>query len=189
MRRLLVALLLALSGVVLGQLPAHACSCVVQTPVDQMKHANDVFVGTVTSKARVAAGVTYVVAVERVYKGSVSNPAKVTTGADSASCGVDNLVADRRYVFMGAASGDAIEINLCGGTAPATTRKLDQVTALFGAGKAPAAAPDPDPVSATITRVDDTKPVSFARLAAPGGALLIVGLLGLFLLRRMSRAR
>ena len=47
-RRLLAALILAGCGVVLGQLPAHACSCVSGTTQSHTKQASDVFTGTVS---------------------------------------------------------------------------------------------------------------------------------------------
>ena len=188
MPRLLVILLLALSGVMLGELPAHACSCVNQNTQDQVKKASDVFVGTVTSRTRTGSAVTYDVSVEQVYKGEVTSPATVTSAASSASCGLDSLLADKRYVFLGTAQGDSVEINLCGGTAPATERKVGQVTRILGAGTAPSTPPDPAPARASITRVDETTPATFSRLAAPGGALLLIGLLGLVLLRRLARS-
>ncbi|CUR55649.1 conserved exported hypothetical protein [metagenome] len=189
MRRMLVILLLALSGVLLGELPAHACSCVTQTTQDQVKRASDVFLGTITTRSKADDKVTYEVDVERVYKGDVTTPATVTSAGSSASCGLDSLAADKRYLFLGTAQGESVEVNLCGGTAPATARKVDRISTILGAGSAPATPPDAEPVQATITRVDDSQPASFSRLAAPGGALLLVGLLGLFLLRRVARSR
>jgi hypothetical protein len=188
MRRLLVALLLALSGVVLGQLPAHACSCVAQTTQAQLKRATDVFAGMVTSQAKASNVITYEVTVERVYKGEVTSPVAVRTAGDPAACGLGSLVADKRYVFMGAVQGEMVEINSCGGTALATTKLNNTVSAALGAGTAPTPTPEPTPPTASITRVDQATPTKFSRLAAPGGALVLVGLFGLFLLRRTARA-
>jgi hypothetical protein len=79
--RLVAALVLAGSGVVLGQLPAHACSCVAGTTQTHTKAADEVFTGTITevTSARKPGGrrgatMTYDVKVERVYKGDLASP-------------------------------------------------------------------------------------------------------------------
>ncbi len=189
MPKLLVVLLLALSGVVLTQLPAQACSCVSQDVPAKVKGATAVLLGTVTDRVQATDKVTYQVAVEKVFKGSAATTVTLSTGAQSSACGLDNLVAERRYVVFGTVQGEVIEVNSCGGTALASVRLLTSVTGVTGAGSAPTPAPPPEPVTATLTRVDGTEPVSFSRLAAPGGALVIVGLLGLLFLRRLTRAR
>jgi hypothetical protein len=189
MRRLLVALLLALSGVVLTQLPAHACSCVVSGTPTQIKNATTVLLGQVVSSSRTGKSLTYVVQVERVYKGVASTSVTLRSPSTRAACGVTNLVADRRYVIFGTQQGDVVEVNSCGGTSPMTSKLVSAVTGILGAGTDPQSSPDDQPTTATFTPVDGTDPTTFPRLAAPGAALVIVGLLGLLFLRRVGRAR
>jgi len=189
MRRMVVALLLALSGVVLTQLPAHACSCVVNDTRGDIRNATTVLAGTVTAKTPAANTLTYEVRVDRVFKGTAAETVTLRTAAQPAACGLDNLAVDRRYVVFGTQQGAVVEVNSCGGTAPMASPVTTTVKKVLGAGKAPTPLPDPAPITATITRVDQTEPASFQRLAAPGGALVIVGLLGLLFLRRLGRAR
>ncbi len=189
MRRLLATLLLALSGVVLTQLPAQACSCVGGGLQAHVKGASTVFTGTVTDKQAGGRTLTYTVAVERVFKGSAPAEATLRTAAQKSACGLDTLVADRRYVVFGTKQGDVIEVNSCGGTAQATTALVTRVSGLLGAGSSPIPTKPDEPTTATFHRVDETTTASLSRLAAPGAALVIVGLLGLAFLRRLNRRR
>lgn len=188
MRRVLVSLLLALSGVVLTQLPAEACSCVAgQTLTVQTRRASDVLVGTVETVRRHQGSVSYDLQVERTFKGTATSVVRVRTPARGASCGL-TLVADRRYLVIGTRQGRLVEVNSCGGSKPASTVLLARVTRLLGAGTTPVPPPTPPP-AATYTTVDAGVPTRFARLAAPGAAVALVGLLGLLLLRRLGRPR
>lgn len=189
MRRMLVALLLALSGVLLTQMPAHACTCVESDTAGHIKNATTVLLGTVTSSRKQGKTLTYVIQVERVYKGVAATSVTLRTPATKGACALDDLVADRRYVFFGTQQGDVVEVNSCGGTAAASARLLTSVTRVLGAGTSPESSSDSGPVTATFTRVDGTAPTTFPRLAAPGGALVIIGLLGLLFLRRVGRVR
>ena len=188
MPRLLVALLLALSGVVLTQMPAHACTCVKNDTPAHIENATTVLLGTVTSSARDGKTLTYDVQVERVYKGAAAASVTLESPSTKKACALDTLVADRRYVVFGTQQGDVVEVNSCGGTAPTTDRLLTSVTGELGAGTSPESSPDSQPTKATFTRVDESDPTKFPRLAAPGAALVIIGLLGLLFLRRVGRA-
>ena len=186
-RRLLVALVLACSGLVLTSLPAHACSCVHQTVKQQAKAADAVFRGVVTKapkpgkKDQVR---TYSVTVDRVYSGSlVTDSVEVTSAVHSATCGI-TLDADKRYIFFARERGAQLKVNLCGGTDRATTTLTHKVVSLLGDGKQPQ---PPAPRQATFTRADDADPPALTRLMAPGGALLLVSLLGLAVVRRRAR--
>lgn len=189
-RRLLAALVLAGCGVVVGQLPAHACSCVTTSTQAQAKAAHDVFTGTVTdvTRERGAGGAvtrTYDVQVERVYKGDVATAtARVASSGDGASCGLGGLVADRRYVFFAKSGGAGLSANACSGTARASDRLVSKVERLLGEGRVPVA---PAPETAVFTRVADSGPPTLTRTAAPGLALILVGLLGLVVVRRVAR--
>ena len=192
-RRLLAALFLAGSGVVLAQLPAHACSCVSTPTQVQSKRADDVFSGTVTDATSTKSGRrvttwTYDVAVERIYKGDVAtSTVQVTSqgGGKGSSCGLGRLPADKSYVFFAQAAGSELSADVCGGTAPASGRLEKLVERVLGDGHTPAA-PEPAPEKAVFTRVVDASPTALSRLAAPGVALVLAGLLGLFVARRLG---
>jgi hypothetical protein len=188
--RFVAALLLAGVVVVVGGLPAHACSCVASSTQDDVKSTPDVFTGTVTDITRSGSArrgtVTYDVAVQRVYKGNVSSDrVSVTTARDAGQCGLGDLRADRRYVFFAKPSGTALAIESCSSTGPARAGLVATVERLLGAGRDPS--PPAPPTTAQFTRVADSRPASVTRLAAPGVALVLVGLLGLVVVRRLAR--
>lgn len=189
--RLLAALVLAGIGVVLGVLPAHACSCASATTQTQTKDANDVFTGTVTAvmaarktDGQRGANMTYDVEVDRVYKGDVSSSeVQVTSEKGAASCGLGRLIADERYVFFTKSDGTELSADSCGGTARATDKLVTKVERLLGDGRGPV---PPEPEKAVFTTVADATPPSLTRLAAPGVALVLAGLLGLVVVRRLG---
>ncbi|HEY3016857.1 MAG TPA: hypothetical protein VGJ41_17210 [Nocardioides sp.] len=191
MRRMLAALLLALTGVVLTQMPAHACTCVRSNTETHIKNASAIFVGTVTAvhKKKGAKTLTYDVDVEKIFKGTVSDPVTLQSPTNVDKCALDDLLADHRYLIFGTAQGGLVEVNSCGGSEPLSPTLLQQVVKVLGNGTIPGATEPEPPSEATFERVDDDEPTGFGRLAAPGGALVIVGLLGLLLLRRVTRVR
>lgn len=136
--------------------------------------------GTVTEPD--AGTTTAVVEVDRVFKGEAMQRERVTTANQAAACGV-SLVADERYLVIGRRTDASIDTASCDGTVPLrsdTIRRLRQVTG--SRGTAPTAVEAPS--EATMSRLDDGDPPTFTRVAAPGAALVIVGLLGLVLARR-----
>jgi hypothetical protein len=188
--RFLAALVLAGVVVVVGGLPAHACSCVATSTQDDVKAADDVFTGTVADVARSGSArrgtVTYDVAVERVYKGAVrSDRVSVTTSRAASLCGLGDLRADHRYVFLARTSGSELTIRSCGSTGPAHAALVGKIEKLLGDGRDPS--PPPPPQQAEFTAVAGSRPPSVTRVAAPGVALVLVGLLGLVVVRRLAR--
>ena len=188
--RFLAALVLAGVVVVVGGLPAHACSCVASSTQSDVKAADDVFTGTVTDVATTGSArrgtVTYDVAVERVYKGGVrSDQVSVTTSRAANLCGLGDLRAERRYLFLARASGSELAIESCSSTGRATGELVAKVEKLLGDGRDPS--PPAPPTKAEFTTVADSRPTSVTRLAAPGAALVLVGLLGLVVVRRLAR--
>jgi hypothetical protein len=193
--RLLAALVLAGAGVVLGQLPAHACTCATASTQAQTKGASDVFTGTITAVRREPTGgakggekrgatMTYDVEVDRVYKGDIAASAvEVTSDASRSRCGLGRLPADRRYVFFAESEGTTLSASRCGGTAPAGDRLVHQVERLLGDGRGPV---PPEPEHAEFTMVGDADPPTLTRAAAPGLALVLAGLLGLVVVRRVG---
>ncbi len=173
MRRLLATLLLALSSVVLTQLPAHACSCVKNDSVEkQVKRADVVFAGRSQGGKIVA---------DTLWKGDlVTTTVRVTT--PSGSCGLD-LKADRRYLVLAQTTKGSLVADACSGTRRATHSSVKQVAKVLGKGESlgPASGEDFQP---TYKQTDTGDPTSLTRLAAPGAAAILVGLLGLLLVRR-----
>ncbi|MCW2765012.1 MAG: hypothetical protein JWO11_971 [Nocardioides sp.] len=192
--RLLAALLLAGSCVVLTTVPAHAaCSCRGATTQSHTKNAQAVFTGTVTaavstrkSGGQQGATFTHHVTVDRVYKGDIAS-VDVQVATDSATrsnCGLGKLTADKRYMFFVRGGSDVWTAESCGGTAPASAKLVSQVERLLGNGRP---ATPPEPQRAVFTNVSDGEPATLARAAAPGVALVLVGLLGLIVVRRVGR--
>jgi hypothetical protein len=183
-RRLVAALALAGCGVAVGTLPAEA-----GTQADA-KRASAVFTGTVTDVARTPrrgaqpVTVTYDVLVDRVYKGGVgTETVQVKSARTSKTCRRLVLAPEHTYVFFVEAAGSAFTADTCSGTAGATGRLLAKVQRMLGDGRLPVPA---RPEQAVFTRVADAEPATLTRLAAPGVALVIVGLLGLLVVRRVG---
>ena len=183
-RRLLAAVALAGCGVAVATPPA-----VAGTQADA-KGASAVFTGTVTdvSVARPQGGqpatATYDVQVERVFKGSVSTETvQVTSSRSSRACERLVLDPDRDYVFFVENDGSSFTPDTCSGTGPAGGRLVAEIRQLLGEGRPPVPA---QPEQAVFTRVADAEPPTLTRTAAPGIALVLVGLLGLVVVRRVG---
>jgi hypothetical protein len=125
------------------------------------------------------------VKVDQVYKGDLTS-LRLTVKSEATPCGLTDLTADNRYLFFVRANGSNLLANLCGGTGPATSVRTQKIVALLGPGTTPNP-PTPDP--ATFTRVADAQPRSLTTMAAPGAALLLVGLLGLMVFGALGRSR
>lgn len=179
---LLLAFVAALFAVVSVQAPAYACSCAAQTMKQQIDRADVVFVGEVVGSTVVDQTMTYDVLAERVFKGELeSAQTQVSTSSSTASCGLGEIADGERYLFLTQAG----QTNLCSGSAPASTDALERVQRQLGVGTR---VEPPAPEAATRTKVEDSDPQQFTRLAAPGAALVLLGLLGLAVVRRMGRA-
>ena len=187
LRRLLIALLLACPAVVLSPVTADAaCSCQAGNVRQSAAAADVVFSGALTRQTLDSEQATYEVAAERLYKGSVTT-ADVEVVSPRDGCGLGRLQVERRYVFFVTESGAEFMTNQCSGTTLANEQAVASVQRVLGAGQDLTTPPPPEPEAAEFTKVADAEPETLSRLAAPGAALVIVGLLGLLLVGRLSR--
>lgn len=141
--RLVLLTVLVSSGLLVagGAGPASACSCAYQHPADFVDGADEIFAGTLVSMAdptarevmRSTDPVAYTVAVDAVYRGRVESAAVFESAMSGASCGLEGMVVDRRYVFFVSTDGSHRTASSCGGTAPATTGLVNAVERLVGA--------------------------------------------------------
>jgi hypothetical protein len=185
--RALTALALALTGLVLAApAPAFACRCQVGDLDRQVARADAIFVGTVDEVSGIRRGQAfeYTVTAREAFKGTVDREVLVTSKASSAACGLGALQAGTDYVFLVNGTAAPYTADSCSGSGPAAPRRLQKLEAVTGPARAII---PPAPETATRTRVEDSPPGSFSRLAAPGGAVAIVGLLGLVVVRRLAR--
>lgn len=188
-RALLSALLLA--GSLLVATPGSA-TAVPDTRCPQSRAgldqltigANDVFTATVDKRTGQGGTVVYDVTVDRVFKGDLDTvEASVSTPAAARACGLPDLRTDTEYVFF--TTGADLETTSTSGTAQATDARVGRVERLLGPGRSVAPV---EPADATFERVGGER-TSFERVAAPGAALVIVGLLGLLLVAGLGRRR
>ena len=184
--RLLALALLAGGVVAVSAAPALAdCPAPQQKTLEQHTMvAHAIFTGTVTHREVQGDDRVYTVDVERVYKGDVPAEATVTTPAKAAQCGL-RLDADADYVFLATDTDGDLSVDSRDGTSAATDARVAHLEGLLGPG---APATEPEPATATFTLVAGEK-ASVSRLAAPGLALVIVGLLGLLLAAALGRRR
>jgi hypothetical protein len=193
LQRFVVLLVLGLSAVVVAQAPAQAaCTCRRPPLPQQVNDADAVFSGTVTmASGPTASGkrqiMSYDVKVARVYKGDITSPrVTVKSDADASKCGLTGITAETRYLFFVRAHEANLLANRCGGTRPAKSTRTQKVVALLGPGITPI---PPTPEKAAFSRVADADPLPLTRIAAPGAAMLLLGLLGLMILGALGRSR
>jgi len=202
LRRLLTTLLGAAIAALMitGAGPAHAAkpakrapACPPVTVRDSTKAAMAVFSGTVTDVQRSertdgqpGAMYTQAVTVDLVYQGQrqiSTETVQVQTDRNKNACSLGALAVNTEYMFF-VTGGQPWVASGTSGTRPSNEHVVAQVERLLGAGSPPI---EPTPETATFTPVDTSEPKSFTRLAAPGGALVLVGLLGLLVVRGVSR--
>jgi hypothetical protein len=205
LRRLMTLLLgaaIAAFVVFLSGVPAHAAKPHKRTPLcpavtvrDSSTAAMAVFDGTVTEverqpRADGLPGAIYLqtVTVDLVYQGSISTETvQVQTDRNRAGCSLGALTVDQEYMFFVTGTGAPWVASGSSGTRPSSDTVVAQVVRLLGAGAPPI---QPTPETATFKPVDTSDPGSLSRAAAPGGALILVGLLGLVVVRLVrSRSR
>ena len=189
------ALLAALGAGVLLLLapPAGAApECPVVTVQDSSKAARAVFSGTVTDVERMARtdgqpGALYLstVTVTRVYRGRIgSETVQVQTDRDRVQCSLGELAIGSEYLFFVSGNGSPWLASGTSGTRVLDPTVVAEVVGLLGEGKPPVA---PEPERAELTPADVAEPTTLTRAAAPGAALVLVGLLGLAAVRLLAR--
>jgi hypothetical protein len=176
-----------------GAKPHRASAC-KPTVEDSAKGATAIFSGTVSAEPERQPrtdglkGALYLqaVTVTLVYRGDVSTETvQVQTDRNrDAPCNLGALEAGRDYMFFVGGSGEPWVAASDGGTRVQNTKVVGEVTALLGEGRP---AIEPPPEHAVFTPVDTGEPQSLSRAAAPGAALVIVGVLGLLVVRGVSR--
>jgi hypothetical protein len=184
----------ALSAVLVGgallTAPAAAAParpCAPKTLKKEIKQADVVFRGRV-DRARPVRGKgdsrtrTYQVTADRVYQSSLVTDRVRVTAELGATCRPPRLSEGKRYIFFVTEQGSRLV------STPATARASHHLTtkveAKLGSGKAPHSAPPADP---EFSKVADAAPPQLSRLLAPGAAVLVLSLLGLFVVSRVSR--
>jgi hypothetical protein len=189
--RLLAALVLACVGVVVAQVPSQAvCRCVQSDVKTDIKRADAVFSGVLVDSSGTGRGSksdfsTYEVEVDTVYKGDVRT-SSVEVRSRNDDCSLGDLKSDKRYVFFVTEQGTDLRADQCGGTAAGSSKLVGQVENVLGEGSPLGGSNQPaEPVDVTFTKVADAEPDSLTRTAAPGVALVLVGLLGLLVVRRV----
>ncbi|MCW2832724.1 MAG: hypothetical protein JWN68_677 [Nocardioides sp.] len=183
--RLAIAALLAMSGVVLATAaPAFACKCDAVDVKQQSARVDAVFVGEVQGVTETERQFEYAVLATHTFKGTVERDTAVVTNQDTAACGLGELKNGTAYVFLVTGAAAPYTATSCDGSGPANDKRLAEVEAVLGAGTEIAEPPPPAP---TLTKVEESGPPSLGRLAAPGGALVLVGFLGLLVVGRLAR--
>ena len=134
---------------------------------------------------------SYDVTVDTVYKGDdliTSQTVTVRSDADPTACGLTGMIAEGRYLFFVRAQGANANLlaNSCSGTGPATNARTQRLVALLGQGSTPV---PPTPDKPVFEPVEGAEPASLTRMAAPGAAMLLVGLLGLMVFGALGRSR
>jgi hypothetical protein len=181
----LVACVFVVGGMVLAvQAPASACTCQRVDVEQQASRADAVFLGTVDDVTRVEEQYEMAVTATRSYKGTVERSTTVTTARQTTACGIGRPEPGTDYLFLVRGDAPPYVANSCDGSGQVDPDRVARVEGVLGAGQS---IQPPAPPAATRTHVEDSPPASLARLAAPGAALALVGLLGLVVVRRRGR--
>jgi hypothetical protein len=194
--RTLAAIAVATVSLALGGATASADEPAEKCPfisvADSSKAAMAVFTGQVTAvtkqeKPAGEPGAYYLqdVTVTRVYQGEIDTEAvQVRSEKVPKECSLGELAVGTEYMFFAVSSGDPWIAESGGGTVPVDPEVVDKVERVLGPGRDPV---PPPPESAEFTPVQSGEPTTLSRAAAPGVALVLIGLLGLIVVRGLSR--
>ncbi len=183
--RVVIAALLAMSGLVLATTaPAFACKCQVVDVAKQATRADTVFVAETNGVTEAGRKFEYTLTATHAYKGTVERETAITTNQATTACGLGELKTGTDYIFLVTGDTPPYAATSCGGSGPANAKRLSEIETVLGEGEDIAA---PAPPAPSMTKVEESAPAPVARLAAPGGALVLVGLLGMFFVGRLAR--
>lgn len=181
----LLACLFLVAGMVLAvQSPAAACTCRPADAERQTSRADAVFVGTVDGVTRTGQQYEMAVTATHGYKGTVERSTTVTTARQITACGIGRPEPGTDYLFIVRGDAPPYVANSCDGTGQLDVDRVARIESILGPGRA---IEPPPPPTASRTLVETSPPASFARLAAPGAALALLGLLGLMVVGRLGR--
>lgn len=169
---------------------ALACSCAFTALNDQVGTADVVATGTLTDVRDPFGGpvvsstdpIRYVVDVDRVYKGTPHSRIVFRSARLGASCGLEGMHVDRRYMFLlQRDSGGHLSANLCGGTRLVNGGVESNVTRVTGPPEAP-----PSAAAGRLLRSDDTSATSTWLPIGVGGLAVGAASAGYLWWRRRS---
>ena len=185
--RLAAALLFACLGLVAtAAAPATAadCTCKQGTLERQVARADAVFIGTVDNVEVADDDHTYDVTATRTYKGTPERSTQVFSAGGKNACGLGELRAGTNYVFLATGTAAPFEADSCSGSTVRNDTQVTKIEKILGEGTS---VEPPPPPTAVLTKLEDSPPAGFARTAAPGAAVALIGLLGLAVVRRLGR--
>lgn len=179
---LLVAGLVSTFGVLVAAAPAQACSCQTSDLRKLTKSADIVHVGVVQSSSTDDSGSEqFQVLAQRLFKGELDSARLTVTNSVGGTCTLGPVGKGERWLFL---TGPDHSTTLCDGSRRLRQRDLERVQQILGVGER---LPTPDPQKAVLTPVESDPPEEFTRLAAPGAAAALLGLLGLVVVGRINR--
>ena len=135
MRRFALSLVVLVAPLLwLGAEPASACSCVTREMPELVSSAEVVTTGELLGRDDQSQTILYSFRSEVQHKGTVPAVFEVRVGAESAACGMPNLVVGRRYVLFMETGGGELRTNICSGTGAATPAYVREVAEVTGKG-------------------------------------------------------
>ncbi|MCR1781251.1 hypothetical protein KVF89_01770 [Nocardioides carbamazepini] len=182
-----------------GGLPAE-CAPVDLTDeiaVDQRAAASDdVFVGRVDAATPTAGSgrVAYGVTVRRTWRGDVAKGQQAAVTVDWPVGAQPGVQQGASYLFFTRDTVDGIVADACGGAVllpKGLTPKIAATLKAYLASVEPPPVPEPPPAPVAFHQPDEPlgDPPQIGRVLASGGAISLIGLLGLFLVSRLGRRR
>ncbi|GAA3550743.1 hypothetical protein [Nocardioides daeguensis] len=194
--------LVALPGAAAGSSSGLPADC---TPVDitneaaldqRAAAADDVFVGRVEAAAPVTGSgrVGYGVSVQRVWLGDVAQGQQAAVTVDWPVGAQPGVAQGTSYLFFTDDTVDGMVADPCDGTVPlpkGLTPKLAAMLEQYLATVEPPPLPIPTPAPVTFHQPTDPlgEPPEIGRVLASGGAISLIGVLGLLLVSRLGRRR